>query len=325
MKAENRSALIQHLRMWIRRHEIPSSATFILGVSAGIDSMMLAETCHRAGLNVEIAHVNYGLRGEASDLDEAFVRQWCEKAGVPFHLHRPNFKAGEDGIQSSARRERYNFFEHIRSEAETKSGNSALIATAHHADDQAETILLQLIRAADPLALAGIVEWDPNRKIARPFLSFSKVDLIHFAMEWKVDHRKDASNEKTDYLRNRIRLQGLPLLESIREGSSVHLAHWANRFQPIAAFIQKEMDAAKHRCWKEESNGGTLDLAFWQKEPMKMELLHRLALKHGVSSKAVSSIESLTGEGIESGAKFITNQVEIVRIKGQLRWVILTS
>ncbi|MFZ8835763.1 MAG: tRNA lysidine(34) synthetase TilS [Flavobacteriales bacterium] len=324
MKPENRSALVQHMRLWIRKHGIPSSATFIIGVSAGVDSMVLAETCHRAGLNVEIAHVNYGLRGEESDLDEVLVKAWCEMKGVPFHLHRPNFIAGDDGIQSSARRERFAFFERIRSEIATTTGNLVLIATAHHADDQAETILLQLIRAADPLALAGIVEWDAKRCIARPFLSFSKEDLTHHAIEWELEHRNDASNEKTDYLRNRIRLQGLPLLESIREGSSVHLAHWAKRFQPLAAFIQLELDTAKDRCWTEEPNEGILNLALWQKEPLKMELLHRLALKHGISAKAVSSIEALTLEGVESGAKFSTNQAEIVRIRGELRWVTLT-
>lgn len=318
--SNNRDALVQQLERWLRAHSINRTAAFVAGVSGGLDSMVLAECLHRAGVSLHVAHVNYHLRGAASDGDQALVEGWCAARSIPCHVHHVEMDATPGGVQATARRARYAYFEAIRTEVAQKTTEAAYVTVAHHADDQAETVLLHLIRSADPLALASMQPVDAQRHILRPFLSTSRAQLARTAEAWQVSFREDASNAKPDYLRNRIRHEVLPLLEELRTGTTGHVAHWAERFGGLRAVVNHSIEDARNRCWKD----GVLDLEQWREESLGMELMHRLAQDHGITSKAVPEVIALTGATVESGAFFASTAARVERRGQALVWSALT-
>ncbi|MAI24118.1 MAG: tRNA lysidine(34) synthetase TilS [Crocinitomicaceae bacterium] len=321
--ANNRDGLVQHLRHWLARQSIESNATLIVGVSGGLDSMVLAETLHRTGIDFHVAHVNYHLRGEASDADQALVEAWCAARDAPCAVLHANVDSTDHGVQAEARKIRYSYFERMRTEAQQSNGCPAYIVTAHHGDDQAETVLLHLIRSADPLALSAMPDLDAKRGLLRPFLNLSRANLAEACDAWSVAYHEDASNAKPDYLRNRIRHEVLPLLESLRPGTANHVAHWASRFQSLRSFFDMERNEATARCWTASYGKGELALSAWLAEPLRLEILHRLAHEHGIAARAVPELLHLTEAHVESGAHFVCATARVERRGKALYWISL--
>ena len=322
--ANNRDGLVQHMRQWFSRHRIETNATFITGVSGGLDSMVLVEALHRVGVEVHVAHVNYHLRGEASDADQALVERWCTERGIPCDVLDAQVTSTAHGVQAEARKIRYAHFARLRAEASDRKGRPAYIVTAHHGDDQAETVLLHLMRSADPLALAAMPAVEAERGLLRPFLTLSRGDLAEACSAWNVAYREDASNAKPDYLRNRIRHEVLPLLDSLRPGTTAHVAHWADRFQSLRSYFTTEREVATERCWKVSDGKGELDLSTWRTEPLQVEILHGLAQKHGIAARAVPELLHLTETQVESGAHFVCATARVERRGNALHWTSLT-
>jgi tRNA(Ile)-lysidine synthase len=186
----------------------------VIGVSGGVDSMVLAhlfsEIAKAWRLKLTFAHVNHGLRGRASDADENFVRDAARKLSASFCTTRwkPQARAN---IQDAARRFRYDFFLSV-----AKDAGAARIATAHNLDDQAETLLLHLIRGSGIKGMSGI-EWSTGGdvKIIRPLLAFDRNRIEAYAEKKKIRYAHDASNDTTKYTRNFVRHKILPALESL--------------------------------------------------------------------------------------------------------------
>lgn len=173
---------------------------FLLAISGGVDSMVMAHLFLHSGLTFQIAHVNYNLRGKDSQQDQQLVEDFCKKNNIKLHLcevsekdHRP-----ENSIQIWARKLRYQFFREIQ-----KKERIDFIVTAHHLNDQLETFLINLSRSAGIKGLSGIPA--NENKILRPLLSFTKDEIYQFAKENNIDFREDLSNQKNDYLRNFFR------------------------------------------------------------------------------------------------------------------------
>ena len=321
----NRAGLVQQFQRWCQVHSIESGDTLIAAVSGGLDSMVLAEVLHRTGRPLHIAHVNYGLRGADSDADEALVVAWCAERAIPCHVHRADMSTLQDGVQATARRIRYAHFESVRSDLLAENNDRVWVALAHHGDDQAETVLLHLMRSADPMALASMPAIHRDRHLMRPFLGNTRAQLAQFAEAWSVPFREDASNAKPDYLRNRIRHEVLPLLEDLRPGTVGHVAHWAERFGPLRTVLSNEVQNAKNRCWTEaNSSEGTLDLVAWRGEPLRGEILFQLAASFGIASKAVPELAALTEAHVASGAHFSTASARVERRGKALVWNRLT-
>ncbi|MFN8144124.1 MAG: tRNA lysidine(34) synthetase TilS [Bacteroidia bacterium] len=179
----------------------------LLAVSGGLDSVVLAELFYRQNIDFGIAHCNYNLRGKDSVLDEKFVRSLAKKLKVPFHTVSFDTKAislkNKTGIQETARKLRYNWFEEVR-----KKFGYDFIATAHHLDDSIETFFINLIRGTGIKGLTGI----PSKKghVIRPLLFAKRKDIEEFAKEQNLTWREDVSNQTDIYLRNSIRHHLLP-------------------------------------------------------------------------------------------------------------------
>ncbi len=187
----------------------------LIAVSGGADSMVLLNLFNRLKkkwqLHISVAHINHGLRGRHSDLDEKLVRDTCRKIDIPFFSAKWNAPK-KGNIQDAARMFRYNFCKSVGEKICVST-----LATAHHGDDQVETVLSKLIRGSGVKGLCGIsfISQHDGMKIIRPLLNFRKKEIIAYAKRVGIPFRHDASNNKICYQRNKIRHIVLPLLEEI--------------------------------------------------------------------------------------------------------------
>ena len=188
---------------------IPSKK-FLLAVSGGADSAVLSHLFRVSGFEFQIAHVNYHFRGEDSNLDQKVVEDFCKKNNIKFHLKdvSEEEKSQMKSLQNWAREVRYDFFFKL-----LEKENLDFIVTAHHLNDELETFIINLSRGSGIKGLSGIPK-NENR-ILRPFLTFSKSEIYAFAEENNIDFREDKSNQKDDYLRNKIRNQIVPKMVEV--------------------------------------------------------------------------------------------------------------
>lgn len=189
----------------------------LLGVSGGRDSMAMLYLFHALpGQNIGVAHCHFGLRGVESDADEAFVREQAALLGLPFYSRRFDCKAWAAqrrlSVQEAARELRYRWWEELRKEA-----GYDLIATAHHRDDAVETFLMHAARGTGLRGLQGIPA--RNGVVIRPLLFADSEAIAAYIHRRQIPFREDVSNAGTDYTRNKMRHQLLPLLEEIEPGS----------------------------------------------------------------------------------------------------------
>ncbi len=171
--------------------------TILCAVSGGMDSMCLLELMRTCKQNIAVAHVNYGLRNSESDKDELLVKTYCTQHSIPFHRKKMQLDT-KTAVQEQARNLRYSWFEQLSS-----LYNYSSIATAHHLDDQIETMMINLIRGTGLKGLTGIPEQRDN--IIRPLLSFSRTEIQNYVLDNNIPFRHDRSNDSDIYLRNRIR------------------------------------------------------------------------------------------------------------------------
>jgi tRNA(Ile)-lysidine synthase len=193
----------------------------ILALSGGMDSMVLADLLLQAKANFVLAHCNFHLRGEESDGDDQFVRDYAETNGLTIYVKQFDTVkyAKEHGvsIEMAARDLRYAWFEELRQ----KLGYD-YIAVAHHADDQLETFFINLLRGAGIRGLKGMTP--VNGHIIRPLLAFSRAEIRQYATEHHLHWREDHTNAETLFLRNKIRHELLPVIDSIsKEGRNAIL------------------------------------------------------------------------------------------------------
>jgi tRNA(Ile)-lysidine synthase len=217
--------LAREFSVYIKQHQlIKDGDRLLVAVSGGADSMVLIHLLLQSHISFEAAHVNYNLRGVESVAEEKLVQQYCDSHKLILHVLRPDSKkhAADKGIsiQMAARELRYNWFRELCTERKLD-----LIATAHHADDQSETIMLKLIRGAGPSGLGGIRMHQGN--LIRPLLSFEKSDLLKWAAEHNIPFLTDSSNLTSDYQRNFIRHEIIPLARKVNPGLNDTLSHFA--------------------------------------------------------------------------------------------------
>lgn len=184
----------------------------LIAISGGLDSVALTHLCHKLKLNIALAHCNFNLRGDESDGDEAFVLQLAEDLDLEIFIESFDTNAyaqdSKMSIQMAARELRYDWFEALASQLQFD-----YILTAHHADDNLETFLINLSRGTGLEGLKGIP--GINNNIVRPLLPFSRVDIIAFAEENNLKWREDSSNASTKYTRNKLRHDVIPVLKEM--------------------------------------------------------------------------------------------------------------
>ena len=191
---------------------LPRDGLILCAVSGGADSMYLLARLHELGYAVAAGHYNHGLRGEEADRDEAFVRDFCAVRDIPFISEKGDvvaFAASQHmGVEAAARTLRYAFLERAADEM-----GAAVIATAHTAGDNAETVLLHLARGSGLKGLGGI---PPRRgRIVRPMLDVTRDEVERWLQEHGIGYVTDSTNGEDDYARNRVRHGAVPALETV--------------------------------------------------------------------------------------------------------------
>ena len=197
--------MLNKLLSLIREYSMVSPGQHIIcACSGGADSVALLFGMYlltdKLGIRLSAAHFNHHLRGAESDRDEAFVREFCDRYGIPLFVGEGMVIPGKKGLEAAAREARYTYFQTL----------DGTIATAHTADDNAETVLLHLVRGTGLKGLGGITP--KGEKLIRPLLTATRQEVLEFLEEYHLPFVQDGSNDSDDFLRNRLRHHVMPLL-----------------------------------------------------------------------------------------------------------------
>jgi len=227
--------MLNKLLSFVRKQKlIFAGDTVICALSGGADSVALLFALYllkeKLEISLEAAHFNHHLRGEESNRDEAFVKAFCDRYDIPLHLGFGQVTPGKKGLEAAAREARYGFLRTLKGK----------IATAHTADDNAETVLMHLVRGTGLKGLGGISP--VYGSVIRPMLSCTRQDVESFLEEWCLDHVEDSSNESDDFLRNRIRHRIVPLLKEENPKLAENLSAMALRLREDEQVLSSQTD-----------------------------------------------------------------------------------
>ncbi len=292
----------QFLNYCRKRLGLTTETPILLAVSGGVDSMVMLHLFHRLHFNISVAHCNFNLRRMASEEDEKLSERICNVLELPFYHQKFETKlyAAENGlsIQMAARKLRYDWFDVL-----TEKYNFEFVATAHHSNDQAETILLNLISGKGVGSLRGIPS--KNKKIIRPLLSFSKKEILAYATKNNIEWREDESNASTDYQRNYIRHKVLPNLQELNPSIQENLVRMGNRIEEMNFLVEEYSKSLLEPCIQKHPDFVEINFSTFLHHPSKNYLIW-LALKDFGFGGII--IEDIIVALQESGKTFYSNQ-----------------
>jgi tRNA(Ile)-lysidine synthase len=299
----------------------------LIGLSGGPDSVCLLYVFKRLSLQYKLkifaAHLNHGFRGKESDSDEKFCKKLANEFNIPFFSKKVKIKKTED----AARKARYAFFE----EAVGKVGANK-IALGHNADDQAETVLMRLLRGAGAKGLGGIppvrVLGEINNKkgavpfIVRPLISCFKSEILDFLRGNKIKYRIDSSNLKTNFFRNRIRHKLLPYLKNYNPNIKEVLCNTGSNFSLVNNFLEESVE----NCLKKIKTTD-ISVSFLKRLPqvMQQEVLRKVARSFSPSlnldAGKVSDVLGLICNPIGTKTIDLSKDIQLVREYDRLMFV----
>lgn len=316
-----------------------SSDRLLATVSGGLDSVVLAHLCREAGFSVAIAHCNFGLRGEESDRDEAFARELAEKMSVPFFTKRfETRKYAEEkklSIQVAARELRYAWFREIADrglsneskgskessestgkETDGGRGGRSYIVTAHHRDDNIETVLMNFCKGTGIAGLHGILPKQGD--IVRPLLFASREEILAYATEHSLQWVEDSSNEETKYTRNHFRHNIIPAIEKVYPQLRENIVNNITRLGEVEVVYKQAMETTKKKLLEKRGEEVYIPVLKLQKSLPLYTIAYEIFQQYGFTSAQVGEVIKLLSS--ESG-KYISSEThQVIRHRA---WLII--
>jgi tRNA(Ile)-lysidine synthase len=285
----------------------------LLAVSGGIDSVAMCELFYQSSVKFGIAHCNFHLRSRESDDDAAFVRLLAEKYKVPFHLQHfaTSAYASEKNIsvQMAARELRYQWFEAIRREK-----GYQFIATGHHLDDQVETFFVNLTRNTGIAGFHGIPVKTGN--IIRPLMFAYRENIKEYIKTQKIAYREDSSNTETKYLRNKIRLELIPLLNSIQPDFNTMITETIERIGETEKIYRESIDLQKKRILKAENDHVVVSIDDLRKLDPLPSYLYEFLSPYGFNFDVIKEIIQVLDKS--PGKKFFSSSHRLTKDRKNL-------
>lgn len=296
------------IERFLEQYQINPNAGFLLAVSGGADSVSLLHAFHALHLKASVLHCNFSLRGAESDADEQFVRRLCEDLGITCHVRQFDTArhARENGlsIEMAARELRYNWFREMK-----QSLNMDYIVVAHHADDVAETILINLCRGTGIKGLTGIQPVNGN--ILRPLLECSRDEILTYLTEHRLDYRTDSSNRSLDYVRNKIRHQVIPVFKEINPAFLNTLMENCTALKETERIFRYGLQQLQEEVLKQEGDEMLLDIPRILSAPAPYTLLYELLKPYGFNKKQIRDI--LNTHDATPGKQFTAGNTRLVK------------
>ena len=287
----------------------------LVALSGGADSVALLRVLLSLGYTCECMHCNFHLRGEESNRDEAFVRALCEEYSVLLHV--THFDTGayakehHQSIEMAARELRYTWFHQLKEERK-----ASVIAVAHHRDDSVETFMLNLIRGTGIDGLKGISV--RNGYIVRPLLQESREDILDYLNAIHQDYVTDSTNLQDQYVRNKIRLNILPLMKEINPSVMESIQHTAFRLSEVASIYHQDRYNRLEQIVKKNSDDFMqVSIANVVNDIAPNALLHELLSPLGFNSGQVKDVYRNL-EHSQSGKRFLSKEWELIRDREDL-------
>lgn len=311
-------SLLEKFEEYIRQqHLFQPKDKLLLAVSGGVDSVVLCELCKRAGYDFRIAHCNFQLRGEESERDEHFVRALGEKYGVEVLVKKFDTEnhAAENklSIQVAARELRYQWFDQLLKKNKTgiiadapngKQETRNWLLTAHHANDNIETLLMNFFKGTGINGLHGILPKQGN--IIRPLLFAKKAELLAFAETDTLSFVEDSSNDSDKYTRNYFRNRLIPGLQNVFPRVEDNLLHNLERFGEIEQLYQQAVGLAKKKLLEKKGNEIHIPVLKLLKTTPLHTVMHEIIKDYGFTahqtSDALALLKSESGRFIQSAS-----------------------
>ena len=232
----------------------------LVAVSGGVDSMVLLDLLRELVDEVAVAHCNFQLRGQDSVKDEQLVESYCKRYELTCHIKRFDTKLFKQSTQMAARTLRYNWFEEL-----CNSNGYDIVLTAHHADDNIETLLMNIIRGTGIEGLAAIPE--QNGRIIRPLLPFYKSEIVNYAQAQEIPWREDRSNQSDDYLRNAMRHHVIPELAKLHPKALENTSKTIDFTKQAALVIQQQTVQLQEQLFQNKK--GTIHIPIQEIKALK--------------------------------------------------------
>lgn len=282
-----------------KHHLLQPNEQILVALSGGADSVALLLLLCDLGYDCVAVHCNFHLRGEESLRDEKFVQNLCEQNHTKLfirHFQTEEFaKENKLSIEMAARQQRYAYFEELAH----KLGVSS-IAVAHHQDDQAETMLINLCRGTGIKGLRGMLP--RNGKIIRPFLCITKHEILNYLSGREQSYIDDSTNFDNSFVRNKIRLDVLPILSTVNSRMIENFSRSAENLMEVENIYNEVVDDLLKRFVRTQQDGALLiDGSSILNHRYANALLHELLMPHGFTSAQIEEIR----QGCQSGKKFL--------------------
>ena len=306
--------VIERVRLFIARHQLLVAERGVLvALSGGADSVALLRLLLALNYRCEAAHCNFQLRGEESERDELFVRRLCSDLQVPLHTIRfdtmQRVKESHLSVEMAARQLRYDWFEQLISERHLQA-----VAVAHHQDDSIETMLINLIRGTGIDGLLGI---QPRHgHVVRPLLALSRQDLLAYLERLRQPYVTDSTNLHDTYVRNKIRLHLLPLMEQINPSVRESLTRTMSHLQQASQLYHQAVDEALAPLTHSADGTLQISIAKLMQSASPQALLHELLMPQGFNRAQEEAIyRTLNGP---SGRTFCSATHQLIKDRERL-------